>query len=85
MRLLKLAPICPDLAIIIPHKNDFVDEDVFNVIEDVAPNVEHITLSCSWKGAIINCSEYLKPILIREFSICFTFNGLNSRDVYTDE
>ena len=84
MRLLKLVNVCHTLTVVIPYKNDFADEDIFNVIEDVAPNVEQITLSCAWKGAIINCSEYLAPTLTF-FGVCFTFNGLNSRDIYTDQ
>ena len=84
MRMLKLVNVCPLLTVVIPNKNDFADEDIFNAIEDVAPNVEQITLSCAWKGAIINCSEYLEPILTHH-GVCFTFNGLNSRDIYTDQ
>ena len=81
MRLSKLAQICSRLP---KFKNDFDDEDIFNFIKDVAPNVEQITHSCSWKGAIINCSEYLEPIMTH-IGVCFAFNGLNSRDIYTDE
>ena len=80
MRLFKLGHVCP----LLPFEIDFTDEDVFNVIRDVAPTVEEITLSCSWKGAIINCSEYLKPVMTHD-GVCYTFNGLNSRDIYTDE
>ena len=84
MRLSKIVHVCRALPKVIPYKQDFADEDIFGVIEDLAPNVEQITRSCSWKGAIINCSEYLKPILTI-LGVCFAFNGLNSRDIYTDE
>ena len=61
----------------------FAREDIFNFIEDAVPNVEQITLSCSSKGASINCSQYLEPIMTH-ICVRFTFNGLNSRDIYTD-
>ena len=81
---MNLVHVCDELKYYIPYGNDFADEDIFNDIQDFAPDVKDITLSCSWKGAIINCSEYLKPVMTH-FGVCFAFNGLNSRDIYTNE
>lgn len=81
---MKLSHICMRIPPLTSYGNDFAYEDIFNVIQDVAPTVDEIMLSCSWKGTNFNCSEYLQPVLTND-GVCFTFNALNSRDIYTDE
>lgn len=44
---------------------------------------EDIFQSCNWKKQPINCSKF-KRVITRN-GYCYTFNMLNSRDIFTDK
>ncbi|XP_055308681.1 pickpocket protein 28-like, partial [Sitodiplosis mosellana] len=79
-----LAHICPLLPQRLKSKENFATESIYDTIKNLAPNLEYTIQSCSWKQKRINCSEFMSPILTSN-GLCFQFNALNSRDIYTTE
>lgn len=79
-----LAHICDYLRANIEFKNDFTNESIYNIMEDLAPNVEYMFDECSWQQKKVNCSEYISTEFNYE-GLCFTFNALDSYDRYTEE
>lgn len=47
-------------------------------------SITYIFNECRWKGKVFNCSKHFSPVFTRD-GLCFAFNSLNSRDLYTDE
>lgn len=77
-----LAHYCPLLQKI-PFEYDFIGESMYEFIQLVAPSLEYSIVDCIW---ILdkNCVKYITPVLTDD-GLCFTFNALNSHDIYTDE
>lgn len=77
-----LAHVCPNLQSNVEHMD--TNELIYEIIEDMAPNLGYVVQECRWQQKKINCSEYITPILTSE-GLCFTFNALNPYDIYTDK
>ena len=65
---------------------DFVNASVFDMIEDMAPNLIDTIRACRWKGFGDDntCSDLFVPVLSEE-GLCFSFNNLNWDEIYTDK
>lgn len=65
--------------------------DIFNLgknitdqtLNDMSIKLNESLYGCSWRKN--NECSYLFSSILTEDGFCFTFNSLNSRDIYTDE
>lgn len=62
----------------------FADKSIFDLIQDMAPAFNDTFDRCEWQYDFWSCTELFSPMITAD-GVCFTFNALNSRDIYTDE
>lgn len=62
----------------------FLNESIYDVIERMAPSMDGTLYKCMWNYKLEFCYEYFTPVFTAD-GLCFTFNGLNSHEVYTEE
>lgn len=79
-----MAHVCPQLQYHFEVKDEFTNDSIYHIIEDVAPKLEHTIRECRWQQKKINCSAHMSPVLTRD-GLCFAFNGLNFNDMYTKQ
>lgn len=78
------AHICPFFVGTIPFEDDFANESIYSTMRDLAPDLEYTMQSCRWLEKEINCTENISPMMTDD-GLTFTFNALNSHDIYTNE
>lgn len=79
-----LAHICPQLSEEIRYEDTFTNESIYSLIQEITPNFDDLIVHCVSDAFPGKCSDVVAPVLTDE-GICFTFNGLNSHDIYTDQ
>lgn len=62
----------------------FTNESIFEIIQDIALKINYTLEDCSWRDVIHPCVNYFTSVLTSE-GVCFSFNDLNSNEIYTDE
>lgn len=62
---------------------NFTDSILIQTIYEMAIKLKDSLNDCEWRK-ITKCSSLFRPILTED-GICFTFNSLNSRDIYSEE
>lgn len=60
------------------------DSSILNEIFDMAPDLDDSLRHCNWLHDSHNCSDFFVPIITEE-GLCFSFNTLNSNEIYTDK
>lgn len=79
-----LAHICESLKNVLKFEDNFTGEWIYDVITQMAPSLRNIFAACIWQGVNYPCWELFVPILTDK-GLCFTFNSINSREIYTEE
>lgn len=83
MRLNALAHICPLLPNYVKFNDTFTNDTIYDTIQEMAFEYPKDIEGCSFKG-VKSCTDLLQP-LMTEDGLCFTFNALNSHEIYTNE
>lgn len=83
-RLNSLAHICPFLPHLITYRDNFTNESIYDTIQDIAPSMRDSILLWDWERRKIRGTKWWSEIFTDD-GLCFAFNALNSRDIYTDE
>lgn len=84
-RINALAHICDFFWLDEQHFSDkFTNESIYDEIADVAPSLNQTLLACVWLYQNVPCETLFAPLLGEE-GLCFTFNSINSQEIYTDE
>lgn len=65
-----------------PVGMDFLNESIYSTIIDIAPDLDDTIDRCLWKYNVISCSEF--SAVFSEDGLCFTFNALNSHEIFTE-
>lgn len=68
----------------VSFETKFVNESIYEVIQDMSLKFNDTLLECMWQYEYDNCSKFFAPLLT-EAGVCFSFNALNSHEMYTDE
>lgn len=85
-RMEALLQLCdPEVAKLLNHiGTDFTNSGFFDVISQIAPEFHNTMFSCNWRNDDPYCFKNFRTTITEE-GVCYTFNALNSRDIYTDE
>lgn len=77
-----LAHICPRLPDLVTYSDKFANESIYDTIQEIV-NIDESMFVCEWFYRAW-CKKWLKPVLTED-GLCYSFNSLNSHDIYTDE
>lgn len=78
-----LAHICPRLAEQIDYSEKYINESIYNIIENNSINMFESILGGLFGEIPGHFSKNIVPVLTDE-GLCFSFNALNSHEIYTD-
>lgn len=62
----------------------FTDDSIYDVIEDIAPTIDDIINKCEWQDERVPCDQIFSPVWTAA-GICYGFNTLNSRNIFTEK
>lgn len=64
--------------------DEFTNESIYSVIQDIALSLNDTIEECTWKNKPTDCSKLFAPVMTDE-GLCFAYNALNSRELYTEQ
>lgn len=80
-----LVQICDSYTFVGFHLGGNIsDASIIDTLYELAIKIDQSMLVCKWRSEHTSCGELFRPILTED-GFCFTFNSLNSRDIYTDK
>lgn len=65
-------------------KDEFSDPDILATISRLAPDFEDTMVKCRLFDEWTSCDQFFHPT-ITEAGMCYTFNGLQLKEIATDE
>ena len=79
-----LAHLCEHLSDRYDFEEDYSGEWIYGIFGDVAPSLNDTLTHCMWLNKDGPCAKMFVPVLT-ENGLCFTYNALNSHEIYTNE
>lgn len=76
-----LANICGTIP---PDTDNFSDDSIYHTIRDISISSNDMIDYSSWQTSYKSLALTFHPLFTAE-GICFSFNDLNSHEIYTDE
>ncbi|XP_055307692.1 pickpocket protein 28-like [Sitodiplosis mosellana] len=66
------------------YQSKYANESIYELIKDTAPALNDTFFYCEWQHELIPCASVFAPVLTDD-GLCFSFNALNSQEIYTEE
>lgn len=82
-RLKALAHVCPLLSSELQSEDEYLNESIFNTIENISLSLSESLLKCHDYNKRSICNSLFSTVLTDE-GVCFSINALNSHEIYTD-
>lgn len=61
-----------------------ITSEFFDILKEVAPALVDTINFCKWRDHLSDCRDLFQRIITEE-GVCYTFNAINSRDIYTNQ
>lgn len=89
VRLEALSQICNLIPELLDYEkrtdlDPFINETMYQTLAEMAPTMNDSFNQCWWQSKMENCSSLIGPVMTEE-GLCYSFNALNSHDIYTEQ
>ncbi|XP_031632054.1 pickpocket protein 28-like [Contarinia nasturtii] len=83
MRLQALFHVCPNDFFEPYTEEKWTNSSIYDTIEELSPTFEETLLTCEWRSTTYPCKDLFASVFTED-GLCFTFNALNSHEMYTE-